>query len=146
MKEDFASYWLPLVLPVLDEFVASYRGKVNHGFWQSMVKLRNNGMSSGRRTFISGWMQIFFPYLDSGRLNGGLHPWQEMYFNGPKPGDFPNIISSAPVTWNYWDTDFGMEFNAGLSAVSQNTVDGMLFPEIGWYVTHVPPSSDKTEE
>jgi hypothetical protein len=146
MKEDFASYWLPLVLPVLDEFVASYRGKVNHGFWQSMVKLRNNGMGSGRATFISGWMQIFFPYLDSGRLNGCLRPWQKMYFNGPEPEDFPNIISSAPVTWNYWGTDFGMEFNAGLSAVSQSKVDGMLFPEIGWYVTHVPPSSDKTEE
>lgn len=31
-KKDFASYWLPLVLPILDESIASYRGNVNHGF------------------------------------------------------------------------------------------------------------------
>jgi len=138
MKEDFASYWMPLVLPILDEFVASYRGNVNHGFWQSMVKLRNNGMSSGRREFISGWMQIFFPYLASGNLNTGLQSWQKMYFDGPNPKEFPKIVSSAPVDWNYWGTEFKMDFNAGITAVTQNSSDGMLFPEIGWYVSHAP--------
>ncbi len=143
MKEDFSSYWLPLVLPILDEFVDSYRGNVNHGFWQSMVKLRNNDQDSGRKSFISGWIQIFFPYLASGRLNSSLHPWQKMYFYGPEPEDFPNIVSSTPVDWDYWGTEFKMNFNASIFAVSQNSSDGMLFPEIGWYVSHAQPEKDE---
>lgn len=31
--------WMPLLLPLLDEFVQSHKGNANHGFWQSMVKL-----------------------------------------------------------------------------------------------------------
>ena len=82
----FSDYWMPLLLPILDEFVfESYRGHVNHGFWLSMVKLRHNGMGSGYKEFISGWMQIFFPYLGSGCINKQLRPWHELYFCGPKP-------------------------------------------------------------
>jgi hypothetical protein len=142
MKEDFASYWMPLVLPILDEFVESYRGNVNHGFWQSMVKLRNNGMSSGHKEFISGWIQIFFPYLASGELNNKLHPWQDMYFHGPEPEDFPSIISSAPVTWDYHNKEFELYFHAGFTGVSQRSDDGMLIPEIGWYVSHQPSGGE----
>jgi hypothetical protein len=136
MKDDFASYWMPLVLPILDEFVDSYRGIVNHGFWQSMVKLHDNGMDSGYREFISGWMQIFFPYLASGDLNSSLRPWQHMYFDGPEPHEFPPILCTAPVEWNYHGTQFMLDFNAGVNAVSQKEEDGMLSPEIGWYVAH----------
>eukprot|EP00551_Chaetoceros_affinis_P000882 CAMPEP_0203637664 /NCGR_PEP_ID=MMETSP0088-20131115/3926_1 /ASSEMBLY_ACC=CAM_ASM_001087 /TAXON_ID=426623 /ORGANISM="Chaetoceros affinis, Strain CCMP159" /LENGTH=548 /DNA_ID=CAMNT_0050492151 /DNA_START=9 /DNA_END=1652 /DNA_ORIENTATION=+ len=147
MKEDFTLYWMPLVLPILDEFVASYRGNVNHGFWQSMVKLRNNGMDSGFQSFISGWIQILFPYFADGYLNTSLQPWEKMYFNGPEPEDFPkNIISSAPVLWDYWGTEFQMNFHAGMTAVSQNDADGMLFPKIGWYVSHAPLENCETSE
>jgi hypothetical protein len=33
MTKDFSKYWIPLMLSLLDEFVESYRGNVNHGFW-----------------------------------------------------------------------------------------------------------------
>jgi len=141
MKEEFSSHWLPLVLPLLDEFVASYRGNVNHGFWQSMVKLRNTGGFSGAHDFVSGWVQILFPYLGNGSLNRRLRPWQEMYFEGPDPADFPKVISSAPVTWDYHGREIKLEFYAGFTAVSQNESDGMLFPEEGWYVTHIPATN-----
>ena len=32
MLPEFCDYWIPKILPVLDEFVESYKGKVNHGF------------------------------------------------------------------------------------------------------------------
>lgn len=51
----------------------SYRGNVNHGFWQSMVKLQYTAPGSGRQDFVSGWMQILFPYLASG-MNKELRP------------------------------------------------------------------------
>lgn len=102
------------------------------GFWQSMVKLRNTGEFSGKAEWISGWMQIFFPYLASGELNTYLRPWQDMYFFGPDPEDFPTIIASAPVEWEYHGTDF----NAGFTGMSQRGDDRMIFPELGWYVKH----------
>jgi len=141
MQKDFTSYWMPLVLPLLDEFIASYRGSVKNNFWQSMVKLRNNGMGSGSEEFISGWMQIFFPYLASGRLNTSLRPWHEMFFHGPNPDEFPTLISSVPVDWNYFGSNLDLHFHAGITGVSQNTADGMLAPVMGWYVTHAPPKS-----
>jgi hypothetical protein len=72
MTSEFSDFWMPLILPVLDEFVNSYRGNVNHGFWQSMVKLRDTGGGSGSYSFISGWVQIPFLYLVSGDLNSRL--------------------------------------------------------------------------
>jgi hypothetical protein len=140
MTDDFSSYWMPVLLPVLDEFVHSYRGEVNHGFWQSMVKLRNNGMSSGYAEFISGWMQIFFPYLKSGKVNKELRPWNEMYFRGPKPEEFPSIVSSAPVDWNYHGTIFNMGFYS-VTGVRQDPSEGALAPVVSWYVTHSPPKT-----
>jgi hypothetical protein len=145
MKKDFANYWMPLLLPILDQFVESYRANVNHSFWQSMVKLRNSGGGSGSYSFISGWMQIFFPYLASGQLNVNLRPWQDMYFNGPEPGNFPSIICTAPIEWNYHGTNHTLDLNAGINAVSQREEDGMLCPEIGWYVTHSNSSEKKDD-
>ena len=74
--------------------------------------------------------------LPIGELNTNLHPWQDMYFSGPDPEQVPFIISSAPVEWNYHGTLFKLDFNAGITAVSQRSDDGMLVPELGWYVTH----------
>ena len=65
---------------------------------------------------------------------------------GTNPDDFPKVVSSVPVSLNYEGTEFPFEFHAGFTAVgSQNEVDGgMLFPELGWYVTHVsdPPQGN----
>lgn len=35
---EFANMWKPVLLPVLDEFVNAYEGKVNAEFWQSCCK------------------------------------------------------------------------------------------------------------
>lgn len=139
MTSKFSQYWMPLLLPVLDECVDSYKGNVNHGFWQSMVKLRNNGMGSGYEEYISGWMQIFFPYLASGRMNERLRPWNEMYFQGPSPKEFPTIVSSAPVDWNYFGTTYDLDFHAGITGFGQDPSEGTIRPVVGWYVTHAPP-------
>ncbi|KAL7574165.1 hypothetical protein ACA910_014844 [Epithemia clementina (nom. ined.)] len=141
---------MPFLLPVLEEFVESYKGNVNHGFWQSMVKLRHTGGGSGSYSFISGWVQILFPYLASGYMNLSLRPWNEMYFNGPELSEFPAIESTAPVDWEYHGTTFDLTFHAGIigfTQVQQNENDddtihnnvGALTPLIGWYISHVPP-------
>mmetsp|Transcript_3673 Transcript_3673/g.8147 ORF Transcript_3673/g.8147 Transcript_3673/m.8147 type:complete len:517 (+) Transcript_3673:142-1692(+) len=139
MTPTVANDWMPYLLPILDEFVNSYKGNVNHGFWQSMVKMRGTAMGSGDHDFISGWLQIFFPYLGSGWFNSRIGPWNEMYFNGPDPEDIPTIISSAPVDWNYYGVTHNLHFHSGITGYTQDPVDGTLSPLIGWYVTHDSP-------
>ena len=142
MTPSFSSAWMPVLLPVLDEFVASYKGQVNHGFWQSMVKLRHRG-GSGACSAVSGWLQILFPYLKAGKLNGDLRPWQEMYFRGPDPKNIPPILCSAPVDWDYYGTTYDLHFCAGFTGCTQDPSDGTLTPAMGWYVAHDPPSDPK---
>ena len=146
MLPEFRDYWMPKLLPVLDEFVESYKGKVNHGFWQSMVKLRHTGGGSGSYSFISGWVQILFPYLASGKLNQKLRPWYEMYFEGPELDDFPPVFSTAPVDWEYYGETFDMTFHAGIVGCTQEEgaptnkyAAGALSPLLGWYISHSPP-------
>ena len=135
MMPGFAGHWMPALLPVLDKFVESYQGQVDHGFWQSMVKLRNNGMGSGYCEWISGWVQIFFPHLG----HQPMRQWNEMYFSGPDPDEFPPVESFAPCDWNYHGTQFELEFHAGISGVSQDPATGRLSPITGWYVVHSLP-------
>jgi len=139
MMPEFTEFWLRVLLPVLDEFVASYNGNVNHGFWQSMVKMRDTGGGSGAHSFISGWIQIFYPYLASGRINYAMKPWQEMYFSGPELDHFPPISSVAPVDWEYFGITHDLHFHAGFAGMVQSTVDGEVMPALGWHVTHDPP-------
>ncbi|CAB9515830.1 expressed unknown protein [Seminavis robusta] len=142
MMPDFEQYWMPALLPVLDKFVDSYQGRVDHGFWQSMVKLRHNGAGSGYREFISGWIQIFFPHLGYSRRSKAkqtMRQWNEFYFSGPKPDEFPSVESFAPCDWNYHGSLFDLEFHAGIAGVSQDPDSGRLAPVTGWYVVHTPP-------
>ena len=141
MMPEFHKMWMPHLLPVLDEFVASFKGNVNHGFWQSMVKLRNTGGGSGSYSFISGWVQVFFPYLASGSVNRHLRPWHEMYFEGPTLSNFPLVASFAPVDWDYLGTTYDLTFHAGILGFTQDEVTGALSPKLGWYVAHAPKSN-----
>eukprot|EP00584_Thalassiosira_punctigera_P000146 CAMPEP_0172535634 /NCGR_PEP_ID=MMETSP1067-20121228/7551_1 /TAXON_ID=265564 ORGANISM="Thalassiosira punctigera, Strain Tpunct2005C2" /NCGR_SAMPLE_ID=MMETSP1067 /ASSEMBLY_ACC=CAM_ASM_000444 /LENGTH=533 /DNA_ID=CAMNT_0013320573 /DNA_START=75 /DNA_END=1676 /DNA_ORIENTATION=- len=138
MTREVRDAWLPHLLQVLDEFVKSYKGNVNHGFWQSMVKLRDTGGGSGSHSFISGWAQILFPYHSSGNFNSRLKPWTKLYFEGPEPSDFPTIVSSAPVDWDYYGKSHDLHFHSGITGFTQDPNDGTLTPLIGWYVTHDP--------
>jgi len=145
MMPEFSMYWLEFLLPVLDEFVESFKGNVKHGFWQSMIKLRHTGGGSGAYSFISGWIQILFPYLASGGLNQNLKPWNELFFYGPESDDFPIVASTAPGYWEHHGSPFDMTFHAGILGFSQDAGTGALSPLLGWYVSHEPPKSAKLQ-
>lgn len=61
--DEFAEWWLPSLLPVLDRLAASARGDVDATFWRSFVK-RGSSDGSGGYTFISGWINCFFPLTE----------------------------------------------------------------------------------
>jgi len=139
MLPSYKDHWMPALLPVLDKFVESYRGQVDHSFWQSMVKLRHNGMVSGYREFISGWVQIFFPYLSHYESDAPMRQWNEMYFSGPDMKDFLPVSSFVPCDWNYFGTKYDLEFHAGITGARQDPESGCVAPVIGWHVIHELP-------
>ena len=113
MTKDFAKVWLSVLLPILDEFIKSYDGKVNYGSWQTMVKFRETRRGSGAHEYISGWIQNFFPYLDEDSPSWHLRPWQEAYFAGPTPDQIPPIKCSVPVEWIYYGIKYPLHFHGG---------------------------------
>lgn len=137
MTKEFRDMWLPKLIPVLDQFVAAYQGDVHHGFWQSMVKMRHktaHGSGESSKDYITGWLQIFYPYLKSGSLNSRMQSWEHCYWSGPETDDIPAILSSAPVDWDGLE----MHFHAGITGFTQDLSDGALRPVVGWRVTHDP--------
>lgn len=138
---EFADSWIPHLKPVLDEFVDAYKGNVNYEFWQRMVKKMEWG-ASGQTTFLSGWVNNLYPYLNTG-INRHVKPWQQMTtFCGPEPEDFPELLSSVRVTWDFKGKIYPLHFHAGYLGMSQDPENLSLSPHIGWIVTHDPEKID----
>merc|ERR1712216_63877 len=55
-------WWLEGLLPVLDQFVEASRGQPDIDFWRSLCMI-NTGTSFPEYTPLTGWVQVFFPYL-----------------------------------------------------------------------------------
>lgn len=51
--------------------------------------------------------------------------------------DIPNIMSTAPVLWDYFGDELNIEFHAGFVGFTQDD-DGTLSPKLGWAVTNEP--------
>lgn len=139
MVPSFGTKWMEVLLPVLDEFVAAYQGKVNYEFWQSMVK-RIERFGSGASDSVSGWINVFYPYLDGGENTWAFRHWRNIdQKDGPDPYDFPRLISSAPVEWDYNGQLIRLHFHAGMLGTVQDPETLALRPRVGWAVTHDPP-------
>ena len=59
--------WVDALLPIIDEFIATYQGKVNLKFWDMCVKAHPSRSSGGGDALatsngLSGWVLNFFPY------------------------------------------------------------------------------------
>jgi hypothetical protein len=144
-------WWTEALGPILEEFTAASRGRVNVRFWQSIYKL--DGGSGGPYT--TGWVTAFFPYLKDWQTGQASHknPWlarggkelKELLYppaksdphrfgHGPTTEAFPSGLARAPFLWNYLDRSFEMEFLGGFVGVRQEADTLRLRPEIGWAV------------
>ena len=123
-------WWIPSLLPVLDQFVAASSGDVDQRFWSDIYKLKH---ASGG-PYSSGWILKLFPYLTDGR-----NPWIEMEAEGPFSGATTDSFPSGLVwplwfVWEYYSTQYQMQFVGGFMAVKQDPKTFALRPELGWAV------------
>jgi len=64
-------WWLGALLPALDEFVRAAHGAPNLDFWRSLCNI-NTGTSFPVYEPLTGWVQVFFPYLIKPGRRGGF--------------------------------------------------------------------------
>lgn len=70
LKEFDLDWWLSALLPALDQFVEAAGGNPDLNFWRSLCMI-NTGTSFPVYEPLTGWVQVFFPYLISpGRERG----------------------------------------------------------------------------
>lgn len=135
LEEYDLEWWIPTLLPLLDQFVAASEGIENPEFWGSFFKME--GMSGG--PYISGHILQFFPYI----LDHNSRIVCNRFITGTEKDDWatgittmetPCGFSVAPFTWEYYRTRRPMEFVAGFIGVTQDVETYALRPEIGWTV------------
>eukprot|EP00808_Paulinella_micropora_P000002 g79172.t1 len=69
LKQYGLDWWLAALLPALDQFVLASQGKPDLDFWRSLCMV-NRGLSFPKWHPITGWIQVFFPYLISPGVKG----------------------------------------------------------------------------
>lgn len=161
LREFDMDFWLDVLLPVLDEFVMAARKEPNLAFWRSLVT--SSGASGMPGDPVTGWLQVFFPYLNASGFQGmnqsdmklkrntTLANYQESMktntslsntkfpYEGMKRGTklelFPPSLSTAPVLYTDLTTDksYNMMFCGGVTTIVQHD-DMTLEPVIGWAV------------
>jgi hypothetical protein len=157
--ESELSVWLDELLPVLDHFVRAAQGDPDQAFWGSVCNLMGASGLPGQP--LSGWVQVFFPYVVNNEFNRTLREWRvafaeaaaigaaaalkkaghrrfgEKYARGLKLDEIPGSISNAPVTFIDIPTGqrVALTFYSGLTSIHQDP-DGALSVRSGWAVIH----------
>lgn len=132
-------WWTSELVPILQEFVATSKGKPKAGFWKSIVKTWRPGSLRGRGcggwgpppSTINGWFLKLFPYNRHG------HTPEKVDFDETM---LPETVS-VPFVYKILD-DFGnlitetpMEITAGIIGIEENADTYALTPKIAWFVS-----------
>ena len=139
--------WVARLIPILDEFVATAKGRPSRKFWQAIYKPRKAYATE----LATGWIADLFPYLGDPphrRRNHVLDvPRNEWVVSAPKDresfpgfasvgvsmGSFPSGLSRAPVTIRYPDGSIQkVDLLGGFFGVGQRSDNNGLFPLMSW--------------
>jgi len=138
-------WWVTELQPILDQFVAAAKGRIDRDFWDSIYKW-NGARGSGTAPHVSGWILKMFPYLNTESSdsfiseNTGSLCFNEWMVHtpsrrgGPGMSRFPHLPAKAPFQWEYMSSTFEMEFVGGLVGIRQDPDSLALRPEIGWAI------------
>lgn len=126
--------WVDELMPILKQFTAASKGKVDKNFWESIYKLKTYGSGSPD---ITGWILKFFPYM---KRKGELVPFalklsdKADYQLITTTSQFTSGLSKADFIWNYGGRFYSMELMAGFVGFHQDPETLSLRPEISWAV------------
>ncbi|MBK9072370.1 MAG: DUF4419 domain-containing protein [Myxococcales bacterium] len=155
LSEYGLAWWIDVLMPILDEFVAASEGQPSTAHWQSFYKWHD--LSGGARA--TGWINVLFPYLPTKdnevgggassrgavatRRNDQIDLWAKGAtdaWSGLRPADLPSGLSVAPFTWEYLGAKYPMELVAGFVGVTQDAQNLSVRSAIGWAVRDEQPN------
>ncbi|KAA6392672.1 MAG: hypothetical protein EZS28_011799 [Streblomastix strix] len=164
--------WINQVLLALDHFVSAAEGHPDLFYWGSVCNL--SGMSGIKGSPLTGWIQVFFPYLigedeNKPNKNWGISQWYRAYEQAKRLGvegalkesqqdggrgypygielrEFPSGLSKAPVEYENLETGekMNLTFYGGIVATYQHS-DGALEARSGWAVVEQKEASRPKE-
>jgi hypothetical protein len=141
---EFSSYWKPILLPLLDKLLLQRKEEesVDVKFWDDFfLEKRVGGYGSGKPTYMTGWINCFFPIVGERKTALRRNPFCVHYSEssvipeeiGKGKQDFSLGVSLAPVKWiRDWEK-LEMIFCSGFVG-GQIIHDNCIRPEVGWWI------------
>lgn len=138
-------WWTEGLSKVIDQFISASQGNVDVRFWNNIIKI--NGGSGG--PFISGWINVFFPYLRGDRQNkfsfgnelassmNESISFGAMLMCTNTTDSFPIGLCNTPFVWDYYEVEYNYEFVSGFVGVHQDPDTLALRPSLGFAVREV---------
>ena len=148
LKQFRLDWWVDELVPIIQEFVHAFQGKINKEFWMNMFKIHTED-SYGHPKTVDGWITHFYPYdRDGKRID-----WkklkeikvEELFERLPKETACVDFILRIEDGAGNLIEEVPMEYWAGFLGLSQNHKPFALRPEIGWIVGQRPSSKIKYE-
>lgn len=129
-------WWTDVLDPVLEEFVRAKKGNSNKDFWTSFYKWNDGSGGSS----VTGYVNRLFPYIKSGKTGLMTNPQLKRMdaYEGISPSDFPIGLSIAPFIWEYFETEYEMDFLGGFVGTVQNPESMEVQTALGWAVRDRP--------
>lgn len=129
--------WVKKLTPILSEFIKAAEGNPNRYFWRCMVnhipvtKLNSPGCNphGDPPDYIDGWFLKFFPDENGKTLS--TIKWTSNSESSQVYVPFNCIIKNSDGTV---ESEFPMEFVAGIVGIAIDSETGTLTPRIGWIV------------
>jgi len=96
LKDKRMTQWRGLLVKIVDEFVASAKGKVNLNFWDTICS--HSGGGSGP-SYLSGWVTAFCCFDSEGKWQGRMQSRSLFKTTWPtiESHDIPSGVISVPV-------------------------------------------------
>mmetsp|Transcript_36154 Transcript_36154/g.81830 ORF Transcript_36154/g.81830 Transcript_36154/m.81830 type:complete len:391 (-) Transcript_36154:188-1360(-) len=131
LKDDHMSSWHKLLVPVLDNFVASAMGKPNLAFWD--VVCSHLGGGSGPR-YLSGWVTVFAVFNKDGQWQGAVP--KDMKWPKIDTNKIPVGTCAAPVLVDDNGTQYDTKMIAGQLATEVCPSGRGLRPRSDWCIAY----------
>jgi len=124
--------WARLLIPVLDQFVWAYTGKVDKNFWQRVCTNKTRG--SGSQQTFRGWFLVFAPFNSKGKYI--LNSFDAVASSGVyaivDDDDITSCVINVPaiVTDTYTETNYNITLSGGVYMTTYNP--DSVEPSVGW--------------
>jgi len=130
------SSWSEVLGYVLDQFVASYQGKVDKDFWNRIA--HKTGGGSGPR-YLEGWILAFVPWTDGGSyiLNSLETIKSTNSYGKMDTNDIPVSAVEVPVKIDDNGTEYDTVFYAGALLPSYDASKNTMKASLDWALIDV---------